>query len=646
MKIAFIIVLYHTSSKEVARLTKEINDLKLKDKEIYFIDNTKTNHGYAEGVNEGIRRGLKAKADLFVIANPDISIFNLPRYLELLDASRYFDIWGFAMKQKGKMYYGGKIEPWRMSGGLIEKKPSTRFVKCDFVSGAFMIINRKVIESLGFLEEKYFMYYEDVDYCLRAKNAGFKVGIDSKILYEHFENRVFAPITSGFAHDRNELLDRARGIFFEKYSTIPQKIYEIIYRVLHSSFLFNFFSLNIASLIVKLTSFVNFLFLVRYLSAPEYGIYTLVWAQVSILAPLADFGTTSYGVVYLPTEKEKNYESLFNFRIFISFFIFLGTVFLSLLLFKGSTKMYGYILVTATVIFTNMFSGSYFILNALKGKLYRSSRNSIIFNIFLVAAITISLVIFKRLLAVFLTIFVFYNIYSFVNYLLIKKELPAFHFSFDFKRWKHIFKNLYVFVLISFFAGLYSRLDVFLLKMIKGDAEVGIYSAGSKFLEALLFMALSYNVTAAPILARLTKNTEMLRKKITKDVIFLSFIGFGTAIILSLFSPFFLTYILKKNYLLSIPVLRIVIFALPFILLNSVWLNTLYVLKKSYLAIFVFLSQTIVNLTLNLIFIPRYSYIASSYISVFSEIINCIVLIILVRYVWKKTYYNSEPVEL
>lgn len=639
MKIAFIIVLYHTPLKEVERLKKEIKDLKCQNNKIYFIDNTGNNRGYAEGVNKGIRRGLKDKADLFIIANPDISLSNLSGS-NLIAAAKNFDIWGFTMKQKGKIYYGGKIDPWRMSGGMITRPPmkstclpAGRFIEVEFVSGSLMVIKREVIKKVGLLDENYFMYYEDVDYCYRAKKAGFRVGIDTSFAYIHFENSVHNP-------KKEELLTEGRKKFLKKFGGIKQKTYEILYRILNSPFLLNFFSLNISALIVKLTSFVNFLFLVKFLTAPEYGIYTLVWAQVSILSPLADFGTTSYGVVYLPTEKETKYQSLYSFRIFVSFFIFIGTVVLSLFLFRGSTKMYAYILVTSTVIFTNMFSGSYFIYNALKNKLYRSSRNSIIFNILLVAAIIISLILFKRLLAVFITIFIFYNAYSVANFLILKRELPKFRFTFDFKGWKSIFGNLYIFVLISFFAGLYSRIDVFLLKIMKGDTEVGIYSAGSKFLEALLFMAASYNVTAAPILARLTKNSELLKNKIIKDFIFLFIIGFGTSFFLFFFSPYLLTAILKKNYLLSIPVLRIVIFTLPFILFNSIWLNVLYVLKKTYLAIFVFLSQTVINLGLNLIFIPRYSYIASSYITVFSEIMNCVVLIILVRYVWKKYYEN------
>jgi O-antigen/teichoic acid export membrane protein len=377
---------------------------------------------------------------------------------------------------------------------------------------------------------------------------------------------------------------------------------------------------------------------VRFLTAAEYGIYTLVWAQVTLLSPLTDFGTTSYGVVHLPTEKEKTHEALLNFRMIVSFFVFLGTVLLSLVIFKGSIKMYGYILITATVIFTNMFSGSYFILNAIKHKLYRSSRNSIIFNVLLVSAIVMSLFVFHRLLAVFIIIFIFYNLYSLVNFLLIKKELPLFRFRLETKEWIRIIKKLYIFVLISFFAGLYSRLDVFLLKILKGETEVGIYSAGSKFLEALLFIVASYNVTATPIFARISKNADNLRKKITKDIIFLSGIGVAVVIMMVVFSPFFLTYIFKKNYILSIPVLRVVIFSLPFILLNSIWINILYVFNKSYLVIFVFAFQTILNIGLNLLLIPKYSYMASAYVTVLSEVVNCLLLVVITCWVWKKRF--------
>lgn len=45
-----------------------------------------------------------------------------------------------------------------------------------WVSGSVMIIKKGVVESIGGLDEKIFMYCEDTDYCIRARKAGFKVG--------------------------------------------------------------------------------------------------------------------------------------------------------------------------------------------------------------------------------------------------------------------------------------------------------------------------------------------------------------------------------------------------------------------------------------------------------------------------------------
>lgn len=45
----------------------------------------------------------------------------------------------------------------------------------DWTSFACVLIKHAVIEKIGLLDENYFMYYEDVDYCRRAKNAGFEI---------------------------------------------------------------------------------------------------------------------------------------------------------------------------------------------------------------------------------------------------------------------------------------------------------------------------------------------------------------------------------------------------------------------------------------------------------------------------------------
>ncbi|CAM2008072.1 glycosyltransferase family 2 protein [Acanthopleuribacter pedis] len=55
----------------------------------------------------------------------------------------------------------------------------------DQVMGSFFVIRREVVNQIGPLDRGFFMYYEEVDYCLRAKQAGFKVFFDPAATVYH-----------------------------------------------------------------------------------------------------------------------------------------------------------------------------------------------------------------------------------------------------------------------------------------------------------------------------------------------------------------------------------------------------------------------------------------------------------------------------
>ena len=50
-----------------------------------------------------------------------------------------------------------------------------RVVDCDWTSGSFMLARREALESAGFLDERFFIYSEEPDLCLRIKRAGWRV---------------------------------------------------------------------------------------------------------------------------------------------------------------------------------------------------------------------------------------------------------------------------------------------------------------------------------------------------------------------------------------------------------------------------------------------------------------------------------------
>ena len=53
--------------------------------------------------------------------------------------------------------------------------PGGSAVECDWVPGCFYMIRRKVIETVGLFDPRFFLYYEEVDHCRRVRSAGWKV---------------------------------------------------------------------------------------------------------------------------------------------------------------------------------------------------------------------------------------------------------------------------------------------------------------------------------------------------------------------------------------------------------------------------------------------------------------------------------------
>ena len=630
MKLGFIFVLFNTPQHETTRLKTEVRKLGFKNYKIYFIDNSDINLGYAGGVNIGIQKGLKDGVDIFVIANPDIS-FGKVIGKNILESAKKFDIWGLAFRQEGKIFYGGEVDKWRMSGGLVDKKPASKLSSVDFVSGSLMFIKREVIEKIGLFDESYFLYYEEVDYCQRAHINGFKIGVDSSLVYDHFELSKSNP-------EKEFYLFKNRLKFLFKYGTLKQKLREIlrspktiIEEVIKRPFYLNFFSLNISSVISKILNFILFLILVRYFEPAQYAIYTLAWAHVGLFLPLLDFGTTSYGLVYLPNQKEKQAIKLFSFRIILATLTFLITVLLALI-FRYPPNILIPIFLISVVIFANCFSGSFLIFASIIQKSYMVSLVSMIFQITMVISLILGVIITTKLMTVFIISFVLYLAYSLVNFFLIRTQIKNLHFEFDPKAYISIAKKSFVFLLISLFAGFYSKVDVFLLNFLKGAKAVGQYSAGYKFLDALLFVTTAYNVSAMPIFSRLAKQSKkLLLLKIKKDIALLSIIGFTVATLIFFLAPVILPIILKGDYSSSIKVLQIVIFGLPLILLTSIALNVLYAMGKAKLVVYLFAFQLIYNIITNYIFIPRFGYFASSWISLVGELLNTIILFVIVR---------------
>ncbi|MBQ6100319.1 MAG: glycosyltransferase family 2 protein [Methanobrevibacter sp.] len=91
--------------------------------------------------------------------------------------------------------------------------PDGEVYEIDCLTGAFMFMRKKALDEVGFLDETFFMYGEDIDLCYRIKNAGWKIVYYGKSSITHFKG-------SSSKKQKNKLIYefyRAMYIYYKKH---------------------------------------------------------------------------------------------------------------------------------------------------------------------------------------------------------------------------------------------------------------------------------------------------------------------------------------------------------------------------------------------------------------------------------------------
>lgn len=219
--VTFIIIAYHPNQEALGSLLTH-----LKDYPAIIIDNggslspemvgkatllTQTkNLGFGAAANIGIHHASAHGTEWFVILNQDVVVSK--------DSVRYF------VRQLTTSLPGiagpfiGELDPKRWT----TKLPAD--TNADYVTGSCMAIHVDVVTKVGYFYEPYFLYYEDADYCVRAKLAGFPI-LKLDIPDMHHEETVSlgkGSVLHQYYLARNHLL------FVKRLAPLSVKLYEIV----------------------------------------------------------------------------------------------------------------------------------------------------------------------------------------------------------------------------------------------------------------------------------------------------------------------------------------------------------------------------------------------------------------------------------
>ncbi len=204
----FIIILQYNNSQDTIWCLNSVKELDYPVFETVVIDNgshqehlnniknfiigqagmklleNKENLGYGGGNNTGINYALKNKADYVFILNNDAVILPdmLKKLVPPMESSENIGILGPAIREEGRIVWGGAVKWLKPQLKHREKIPKQSKI---YIPGAAMLIRKEVFKKIGLLDERYFLYFEDADYSVKAKKAGYKLAIIPETVITH-----------------------------------------------------------------------------------------------------------------------------------------------------------------------------------------------------------------------------------------------------------------------------------------------------------------------------------------------------------------------------------------------------------------------------------------------------------------------------
>ena len=215
--LVYIVILNWNGLKESLACLDSISQMKYQNYKVVVVDNgsadgsveeihnkfpkiiiikNEENLGFSGGCNIGIRHALNEQAESIWLLNND----TLVTENALLELCKF-------QYQEGCDLVGSELRnypdgDWQGGGGNISfLRGVTYSVPCtcenvQSISGASVLIRTSVFEKIGLLDDRFFLYWEDVDFSFRARKAGCKLKLSCESVVYHMESASTSKISA------------------------------------------------------------------------------------------------------------------------------------------------------------------------------------------------------------------------------------------------------------------------------------------------------------------------------------------------------------------------------------------------------------------------------------------------------------------
>jgi O-antigen/teichoic acid export membrane protein len=390
----------------------------------------------------------------------------------------------------------------------------------------------------------------------------------------------------------------------------------------HRKFGKNVIGLFISQIISYTLIFFYTIYLARYLGADGYGIISFAIAFSGIFTILADLGLNTLIV----REVSRN-TSLANKFLVNVFFMKILLSLLSFFLIIVMVNLIGYSQTTIAVVYffslsailTSLFGIFYSIYQSFE-KIEYQSLGLILSSILIFGGVMIGINLGFGVVR-FSMVFFVSSIITLIYTALIcfwKFLIPKMDYDITF--WKKILKEALPFGITGISVVLYINIDSVILSILQNNEVVGFYNAAYRLVLFLVIIPSTINIAIFPLMSRyhITSKSSLMfiNEKYFKLMLIL---GIPIGVSITILANKIIILLYGTEYINSIIALQILIWTVIFTFASAASSKLLEATNKQVIITKITIISVLLNIIINLILIPKYSYIGASIATVLTE---------------------------
>jgi len=385
----------------------------------------------------------------------------------------------------------------------------------------------------------------------------------------------------------------------------------------------------------------------RYLGLKSFGEYSIVIAFLTVFYTLSDFGVNSVLIREFAEDKyyaKKNFKKVLSLRIVIGvLLVLLAAIIVFFMPYKSGIKLAVYIGLPL-LIFNSISKAASLIFQSFLQYKYQSISMGVgaFFSVILIAFAVLS-PIHSLPLVIFATV-IGSSISPLISMYYAREYLFSDSKYIDFGYWKKILLDSLPFGISLVLNTFMIQADRILLSVISSEESVGIYSLAYRIFELVLILPTFIMNATFPVLVVLRKRDVLkYRKSIYTLLRFMILVSIGTTLIATYFSHFLVPLIWGSEMANSATPFNILMYGSVFFFVSAPLSWIMLAEGKDRFLPYIYGFGFLINLVLNLFFIPIYDYVGAAYITIITEGLIVVFLILsILSYNRKKTMSHGD----